>query len=122
MKVLLVDDEEDIRKIAALSLRSVGKFEVLLAESAAVGLALAKREQPDVILLDMMMPGMDGVAAIGALRKDPDTSHIPVVFMTAKVQRAEIEQFIMLGALGVIHKPFDPMTMPGELLGLLQRA
>lgn len=121
MKVLLVDDEPDIRRIAQLSLEAVGGFETAVAASAAEGLAAAARERPDLILLDVMMPGMDGLSALAELRGDPVLSAIPVVFMTAKVQRAEIERYLALGAAGVIQKPFDPMTLPTELQAILAR-
>lgn len=115
MKVLLVDDEEDIRKIGRLSLEAVGKFETLVAASAAEGIALARLERPDLILMDMMMPGMDGLAALAELRHTPELAAIPVLFMTAKVQRSEIEHYLSVGAIGVIQKPFDPMTLPDEI-------
>ncbi len=119
MKILLIDDEPDIRKIGRLSLEAVGKFEVVLAAGAAEGLALARTERPDAILLDMMMPGMDGLAALGELRAAPDLATVPVIFMTARVQRHEVERYLGLGAAGVIQKPFDPMTLPDEVRRLL---
>lgn len=119
MKVLLVDDEEDIRKIGRLSLEAVGKFHTLVAASAAEGLALAASERPDLILLDMMMPGMDGLGALAVLKADPALRSIPVVFMTAKVQRSEVAHYLEVGAIGVVHKPFDPMSLPDELRRLL---
>jgi len=119
MKVLLVDDEDDIRKIGHLSLTAVGKFEVLMAPSATEGLALARTHKPDLILMDMMMPGMDGLSALAQLRADSELSTIPVIFMTAKVQRSEVEHYLSVGALGVIQKPFDPMTLPSEVRKIL---
>ena len=119
MKVLLVDDEEDIRKIGRLSLEAVGKFQTVVAATAAEALALAAAEHPDLILMDMMMPGMDGLAALAALRRVPTMKAIPVVFMTARVQRIDIAHYLSAGAIGVIGKPFDPMTLPDELRRLL---
>ncbi len=122
MKVLLIDDEEDIRKIGELSLAVVGKFETTTAASAARGLLLAKTDRPDLILMDMMMPGMDGLAGLVMFRETPELRNVPVLFMTAKVQRSEVAHYISMGALGVIHKPFDPMTLPTEILRILEAA
>lgn len=120
MKVLLVDDEEDIRKIGRLSLQSVGKFETVLASSAAEAIALARSERPDLILMDMMMPGMDGLEALAELKRLPELKAIPVLFMTARVQRDEVEQYLRLGAIGVVQKPFDPMLLPSEIRRILE--
>jgi two-component system OmpR family response regulator len=120
-KVLLVDDEPDIRRIAELSLRAVGKWDVSLASSGAEALTVAASYQPDVILLDMMMPGMDGVTALAQLRAQPETAHIPVIFVTAKVQRQEVAEYLALGALGVVTKPFDPMALPAEMRRLVEK-
>jgi two-component system OmpR family response regulator len=115
MKVLLIDDEEDIRKVGHLSLEKVGKFQTLIAACGREGLDLAASNRPDLILMDMMMPGMDGLTALAELRQTPALREIPVIFMTAKVQRNEIARYISMGALGVIQKPFDPMTLPAEI-------
>jgi CheY-like chemotaxis protein len=114
MKVLLVDDQEDIRKIGRLSLEAVGKHQVVVASNAAEALLLA-RDLPDLILMDMMMPGTDGLSTLAELRGTPGLSSIPVLFMTAKVQRSEVEDYLRAGAIGVIQKPFDPMTLPSEI-------
>lgn len=119
MRVLLIDDEEDLRKIGRISLEAVGKFEARTAVGAAEGLAVARSWVPDLVLMDMMMPGLDGLAALGQMKADPALRAIPVVIMTAKVQRTEIESYLAAGAIGVIHKPFDPMTLPAELRRLL---
>jgi CheY-like chemotaxis protein len=119
MKVLLVDDEADIRGIAALSLTGVGGMEVSQASGGSEGIRMAREHPPDVILLDMMMPGLDGVATFRELRSDPETSAIPVVFLTAKAMTAEVEGLKSLGARGVLIKPFDPMALPGLLRELL---
>ncbi len=120
MKVLLVDDEDDIRKIGRLSLEAVGRCETLVASSAGEALDLAKASRPDVILMDMMMPGMDGLAALAELQRTPELAAIPVVFMTAKVQASEVEHYLAVGAIGVIRKPFDPMTLPKELFRIME--
>lgn len=113
--VLLVDDEPDIRLIGQLSLSRVGGFEVRVAASGEEGLRLAREQAPDVLLLDVMMPGMTGPMVLRELRADPSTRDIPVVFVTAKVQRHEIREYMEFGAAGVVGKPFDPMTFPDEV-------
>lgn len=109
--VMLVDDEDDIRAIAELSLGAVGGLETILAASGDEALEKVLETRPDVILLDVMMPGMDGPTMFRHLRADPSTAKIPVIFMTAKVQRREIERYLALGAVAVVPKPFDPMTL-----------
>jgi CheY-like chemotaxis protein len=74
---------------------------------------------PDLILVDMMMPGMDGMAALAELRASEELKHVPVIFMTAKVQKGEVERYLLAGALGVVSKPFDPMTLPKEIERIL---
>ena len=119
MKILMIDDEEDIRKVGLLSLERVGKFAVRQAASASEGLAVAREDPPDVILLDVMMPGMDGPQTLMELRKDPALQSIPVIFLTAKVQPQDVERYLGLGALGVIQKPFDPMSLPAQIRKIL---
>jgi two-component system, OmpR family, response regulator len=114
-KVLMVDDEPDIRRVGQMSLELVGDLRVLLAESGAEALELARRELPDVILLDVMMPQLDGPATLLLLKADAATAQIPVIFLTAKVQKNEVERYLAQGAHGVIFKPFDPMTLPQEI-------
>jgi CheY-like chemotaxis protein len=121
-KVLLVDDEDDIRTIGRLSLSRVGGWETVLAASGAEAVTRAAAEKPDLILLDVMMPGMDGPTTFGQLRAHPDTAATPVIFMTAKVQKQEVARYLELGAVGVIAKPFDPMTLPGEIRRLVPGA
>jgi two-component system OmpR family response regulator len=111
-KVLLVDDEPHIRRVAELSLTRVGGWSVVLAESGPDAIAAAERERPDVILLDVMMPDMDGPTTLRALQERDAVAGIPVVFMTAKVQAHEVARYLGLGAAGVICKPFDPVKLP----------
>ena len=118
-RVLLVDDEDDIRLVARASLERLAGWEVLAASSGADGLALARAERPDAVILDVMMPGMDGPATLAELRADPATADIPVVFLTAKVQAAERRRLEELGAAGVVAKPFDPMSLAAELSSVL---
>jgi CheY-like chemotaxis protein len=117
--VLIIDDEEDIRAVAALSLETVAGWEVAMANSGAQGVARAESLQPDAILLDVMMPGMDGRATFAALQKNPQTAKIPVVLLTAKAQQSERQQLAALGVAGVLVKPFDPLTLPGEIAAIL---
>lgn len=119
MKVLIVDDEPDIRRIARLSLSRVGGMEVLEASNGAEGLVRAKEERPDAVLLDVMMPAMDGPTTLARLREDPATAGIPVVFLTAKAIAAEVDRLKSLGAAGVLTKPFDPMTLARDLRAAL---
>ena len=119
--VLLVDDEPDIRRIAQISLEAVGLWKALVAESGALALSLAAAGRPDVILLDVMMPGMDGPTTLVRLRGDAATAAIPVIFMTANAQRHEIDRYLRMGAAGVITKPFDPMTLPEQIEEILSR-
>jgi two-component system OmpR family response regulator len=115
MKILVIDDEDDIRRIARLSLSRVGKMEVSDASSGLEGVRKALEEQPDVILLDVMMPGLDGPATLSVLRSNPATALIPVIFLTAKVTTSEVERLKSLGVRGVLSKPFDPMALPAEV-------
>lgn len=118
LKALLVDDDPDIRTIGEVSLATVGGFEVVVAESGLACLDRAQSARPDVILLDVMMPELDGPSTLRRLRADPRTADIPVIFLTAKVQ--ERGSYLKLGAAGVINKPFDPMTLPERVRALLQ--
>jgi CheY-like chemotaxis protein len=119
VKVLIVDDEPDIRRIAKLGLARVGGMEVVEATNGMEALARAKEEHPDAVLLDVMMPGLDGPSTLARLREDPATSGIPVVFLTAKAIATEVDRLKSLGAAGVLTKPFDPMTLARELRGVL---
>lgn len=120
-RVLHVDDEPDIREIARLALEEIGGFTVESCASGSQAIDTAPGFVPDVILLDVMMPGMSGPEVLEALRQRPETSGIPVIFMTAKVQASELEALTKLGAIGVIEKPFDPMTMSGQVAEIWDR-
>ncbi|MDW5440970.1 response regulator [Polaromonas sp. SM01] len=114
-RILYVEDEPDIRTVAQMALEAVGGFTVIACASGREALATAPTAQVDLLLLDVMMPGMDGPSTLQALRGLPATANTPVIFMTAKVQAAEIAQYLALGALDVIHKPFDPMTLSEQI-------
>lgn len=121
-KVMLVDDDDDVRLIAQMALRDVGGWPTLALASARLAVELAGTEQPDVILLDVMMPDLDGPTALRQLRRDPATAKIPVIFMTAKARPSEADRLVALGAAGVITKPFDPMTLAAEVARIMQAA
>jgi CheY-like chemotaxis protein len=120
IRILHVDDEPDIREIANISLSLNPEFEVKSCASGPEALAAATEWQPGLILLDVMMPGMDGPMTLGELRKKAETGNIPVIFVTARAQAREIEHFVSLGAEGVISKPFDPMKLAFQVSGILQ--
>lgn len=119
MKVLIIDDEEDIRQIAKFALNKIANWDVVDSPNAEAGIALALTENPDAILLDVLMPGMDGPSALAALRKNPKTAGIPVVFLTARGLPEEIERLKKQGAAGVITKPFDPMTLAEDMSSII---
>jgi two-component system OmpR family response regulator len=121
MKVLLVDDDEAIRKIGKLSLERIGNFEVWVAASVEDALASAREHRPDLILLDMMMPDVDGLQAIAMLKADPKLRDISVIFITARVQHYEINEYTEAGALGTIQKPFDPLKLPQAILDIFNK-
>jgi CheY-like chemotaxis protein len=119
-RILIVDDEDDIREVAQVSLELVGHFEVLTASNGREGLERARGEKPDAILLDVMMPDMDGPATLAQLQSDPATRDIPVVFLTAKTQTSERTRLEQLGAAGILTKPFDPLKLAGEVASTLR--
>lgn len=118
-RILIIDDEDDIREVAAMSLETVAGWEVMVANSGSQGLARAAMYRPDAILLDVMMPGMDGPTTFRELRKNPVTAQIPVFFLTAKVQAADRRRFADLGIEAVLVKPFDPMTLSTQIASAL---
>lgn len=114
-RILIIDDESDIREVTALSLETVAGWEVLTAHSGSEGIARAAQDRPDAILLDVMMPGMDGPTAFQELRENPATAGIPVLLLTAKVQGADQRRFADLGVAAVLFKPFDPLTLARQV-------
>lgn len=115
-KIMMVDDEDDIRKIAQVALERIGKFDVVYCNSGKQALANINGQAPDLVLLDVMMPEMDGVTTMKEIRKLASYASIPVIFMTAKIQTNEIQSYLDLGAVSVITKPFDPLTLSGKIL------
>jgi CheY-like chemotaxis protein len=114
-RILIIDDEDDIREVAALSLETVAGWDVTMAGSGAAGIVKALEQQPDAILLDVMMPVMDGPTTFRELHALPETTNIPVILLTAKVQAADQKRFSDLGVAAVMFKPFDPLTLAGEI-------
>ena len=114
-RILYVEDEPDIRVVAKMALEAVGKFTVIPCASGQEALSVAPGAAADLLLLDVMMPGMDGPSTLKALRAMPTTAKTPVIFMTAKVQASEIAAYKALGALDVIPKPFDPMELSAQI-------
>ena len=119
MKVLLAEDEPDVQLIARLSLKKAG-FTVVTVGSGVEVLDRVAEERPDVILLDWMMPDMDGYQTCKRLKADPATAAIPVIFLTARVQEAEVARAMALGAVGCIGKPFDALALGRQVLDLLE--
>ena len=119
-KVMIVDDDEDVRAISVLAAKKIGNWAVVSVASGDEAVALAPVELPDVILLDVMMPAPDGPATMAMLRDDPATAAIPIIFLTARAQKHEIESYLALGASGVICKPFDVTGLPDEIRRILR--
>jgi two-component system, OmpR family, response regulator len=119
-RVLVVEDEPDIQKIAKIALAEVGLLSVEVCSSGTEALAVAPSFAPDLIILDVMMPGMDGPATLHALRRVPALASTPVVFLTARVQPHEIALYKRMGAAYIIPKPFDPMTLASTLQKIWQ--
>lgn len=118
-KILLVDDDRNIQMIAQMGLEDRPDWNIILASSGAEALDKYEKEKPDLVLLDLMMPGMDGETTYARLKELSIGKAVPVVFMTAKVQQHEIESYLNLGIAGVIAKPFDPMTLSMEICKVL---
>ena len=118
-RILIIDDEDDIREVAALSLESVAGWSVLTACSGAAGIVAAQEEQPDAILMDVMMPSMDGPTTFREMQRSPEIANIPVVLLTAKVQGVDQRRFAGLGVAGVLFKPFDPLTLAEQMAATL---
>ena len=118
-RVLIVDDEDDIREVAQISLEMMAGWKVLTASSGCEGLRIARSDQPDAILLDVMMPDMDGPTTFQKLQADPAIRHIPVVLLTAKWQSADRKRFAELGVAGVLAKPFDPLELAAQIRKVL---
>jgi len=113
--VLVVDDDDSIRMVAEMAMEMVGGWEVLTADGGLAALAVVAERRPDVVLLDVMMPGMDGIETLRRLQADPATRDIPVVLVTAKARAEDTPVSAGLSVAGVIAKPFDPMTLSDQV-------
>ena len=120
-KLAYVEDEADIRTIAQMALQMMGGYEVALYASGEEALQQLPQDIPQLLLMDVMMPGQNGPSVLEAMRQIPALQHLPVIFMTAKAQQGEIDYYKSLGAIGVITKPFDPMQLAHEVAGLWQQ-
>jgi DNA-binding response OmpR family regulator len=118
-RLLLIDDDEDILDVASLTLETMGDYKVSTASSGRAGIAYALEHRPDAILLDVMMPELDGPSTFRELLAHAATRTIPVIFLTAKVQSADRRRLKDLGATGIIAKPFDPMALAAEVRNIL---
>ena len=118
-RVLIIDDEDDIREVAALSLEATSDWFILTASSGPNGIETAAAEKPDAILMDVMMPGMDGPTTFKQLQQNPETANIPVILLTAKVQGVDQRRFAGLGVAGVLFKPFDPLSLADQIAEVL---
>jgi CheY-like chemotaxis protein len=114
-RILYVEDEPDIRTVTEMALNALGGFNLEVCCDGFEAVKKGPGFEPDLMILDVMMPGMDGPSTMNALRKFPELSDTPVVFMTAKIQTHEVEKYLKMGAAGVISKPFDPMTLAQDV-------
>ncbi len=120
-RITYVEDEPHIREIVQLALEELGGFKLQCCESGMQALDTAPQFHPDLVLLDVMMPGMNGIQTFRSLKQIPEFADTPIIFVTAKAQKHEIQQYKSLGAIEVIPKPFDPVTLPSEIRGIWQR-
>jgi two-component system alkaline phosphatase synthesis response regulator PhoP len=118
-RILIIDDEETIQTVVQFGIKMAAGWDVLTASSGSKGIQTAQVEQPDVILLDVMMPEMDGITTFKELQNHPETEQIPVILLTAKAQTAEKRQFNELGVSGVITKPFNSLDLPDQIARIL---
>lgn len=119
--ILIIDDEEDVKEIAQMGLEMAADWQVITASSGKEGLAIAESSQPDVILLDLMMPEWDGKETLKQLKANRNTATIPVILMTAKTQSAKALELSQLDAIGAIAKPFRPLQLPEQIARILSR-
>ena len=117
--ILIIDDEEDVKAIAKMGLEMAANWEVITASSGKEGLNTAETQQPDVILLDFMMPDWDGKETLKQLKDNPNTANIPVILMTAKTQSTVESEIDNLAIVGVITKPFRPLQLPEQIAQIL---
>jgi two-component system, OmpR family, alkaline phosphatase synthesis response regulator PhoP len=119
-RILIIDDEPDIREATQVCLEMAKGWEVFTAGLGREGIAIAISEQPDVVLLDVMMPDVDGLATFAEMRSRPEAQHIPVILLTAKAQSADRHRFTQFQIAGIITKPYDPMTLADQIMEILR--
>ena len=117
--ILIIDDEDDIREVAALSLEATAGWKITTASCGADGIRAAADAKPHAILMDVMMPGMDGPTTFRQMQSNPEIAGIPVLLLTAKVQGVDQRRFADLGVAGVLFKPFDPLTLAEQISATL---
>lgn len=120
-RIMMVEDDLDIQTIAKMALETVGGFTVEVCDSGRAALETAPQFKPDLVLLDVMMPEMDGPTTFNGLRQLPDFADTPIVFCTAKAMPSELEQFQRMGSAGIIPKPFDPMNLAAQVLEIWEK-
>ena len=118
-RILIIDDEDDIREVAALSLEATAGWDILTANSGAKGIEIAVAQQPDAILMDVMMPEVDGPTTFRNMQQNPAISNIPVLLLTAKVQGVDQRRFAGLGVAAILFKPFDPLALADQISEVL---
>jgi CheY-like chemotaxis protein len=118
-RVLLIEDELPLRRLAQAALAGLARWEVESCATGEEGLAAARRDPPDVVLLDVQLPGMDGPATLSALRREPGLERVPVIFLTATSEADELERLSGLGAAGVLRKPFAPLSLHREVQAIV---
>ncbi len=119
-RILIIDDEKNLCTVIGASLEKIGRWQVLTSLSGIEGLRKAETKQPDAILLDVMMPDIDGLVLFDTLQSHPVTQKIPVILLTAKAQKVDLERFTKLGVAGVITKPFDPLKLSSQIANILK--
>ena len=120
-RILYVEDDADIREIVRMSLEMLGRFQVAACDSCAAALRLVDEFSPELLLLDVMMPDVDGPATLRVLRERVSAESAPAIFITAKVEAGDMQRYRQMGVLDVIVKPFDTMELPGQIERILQR-
>ncbi len=121
-RITYVEDEPHIREIVQLALEELGGYTLHVCESGSQALDTIPIFHPDLVMLDVMMPGMNGIQTFRSLRELPEIIETPIIFVTAKAQKHEIQQYISLGAADVIPKPFDPVALPGEIFAIWRKS
>jgi two-component system, OmpR family, response regulator len=121
-KILIIEDEPEIRLLLSMCLKLTGGFQTVEASDGLEGIEAARQESPDLILIDVMMPRLDGYTTCRLIKQDEDLKNIPVIFLTAKTDRREVSKAIRAGACGCLSKPFDPMTLSDQIRSIMEGA